>query len=166
MAGVHQTWAPLHSHADGVLVMVLLIGGIVAYVQAVGRPAGMDLFGLPVIAGLAGWGLCASWWTFDQSQFSVRGWWGAVHITAVYFGLASAAMTAICGGLYLFVQRQLKRRDDPAGRIRLLGRTASLEAIDRWLVGWATAAFVLLTLIGVVGGIDASTSRTSMGEAW
>jgi len=166
MAVEYQSWAPLHSHADGVLIIVALLAGIVGYMQWVGRLRGMDLFGLPMIAVLASWGLCASWWTFDQSQFSIRTVWSGLHITAVYFGLASVAMTAISGLLYLFVQRQLKRRDDPAGRIRLLGRTASLEAIDRWMIGWATVAFVMLTVIGVVGGIDASTGQTTLGEAW
>jgi ABC-type transport system involved in cytochrome c biogenesis permease subunit len=166
MASVHGTWAPLRSHADGVLLMVGLISGIVVYTQAVGRLRGLELFAMPTTAILAGWGLCSTWWTFDQSQFTIRTAWSAVHITTVYFGLAAVAITAICGGLYLFVQRQLKRRDNPADRIRILGRTASLETIDRWLIGWGTVAFIMLTAIGILGGIDASAGESSLGEQW
>lgn len=163
---VHGTWAPLQSHADGVLLIVGLVGSVVLYVELVGRLRGFELFGLPLMAVLSGWGLCASWWTFDQSQFPIRGVWHEMHITLVYLGMTAVAMTAVTGGLYLFVQRQLKRKDDPAARIRLLGRTASLETIDRWLLRWSSVAFVLLTLIIAVGVIDASISRTSLGSHW
>lgn len=166
MTSVHGMWAPLRSHADGVLLMIGLITGIIVYTQAVGRLRGLELFAMPTTAILAGWGLCSTWWTFDQTQFTIHTAWSAVHITAVYFGLAAVAITAICGGLYLFVQRQLKRRDNPADRIRILGRTASLETIDRWLIGWGTVAFIMLTVIGILGGIDASAGNSSLGEQW
>jgi ABC-type transport system involved in cytochrome c biogenesis permease subunit len=157
-------WQPLGTHADGLLLLIGLLALVLAHLQWVGRLRGVELFGLPVIVLMGLWGICATWWTF--AAYDIRGLWDGLHITAAYLAIGAGALAAVSGGAYLHVQRLLRRSADPAGRIRVLGQMGSLESIEHWMMAWATAAFVLITLVLVVGAIDATTRPTALGRSW
>ncbi len=159
---VQESWALLESHVDGLLALGALLGGMVMYVQWSGRLTGVDLFALPALTVLLAWAICASWWTFRL--FSVASLWNTVHLISVYLVVAGIVVTAASGAMYLYIQRQLKRRDDPAGSIRMLGRFASLETTERSLEHGALASFVLLT-IALVSGIVVTASQ-SYQSSW
>ncbi len=159
-----QPWKPLASHVEGVLLLIGLLGAALAYLAWINRLRGVEVFGLPVVAVLGLWGVCASWWTFRP--FDIRGVLDGVHIAAAYLGIAAAALAAAAGGEYLLVQHLLRKRGEPTRRIRVLGQMASLESIEAWMINAATAAFVLVSLVLVVGAVDAMAHATSLGTAW
>jgi len=163
---IHDDWRPLTTHVDGLLLLVGLLGLAVAYLQSVGRMRGLDLFVLPIVTIALLWAVCASWWTFNTARFDITGVWGKLHIIVVYLGVAAAGLAAAIGAMYLVARRQLRRRDDPAAGIRLLGRMASLEAIEANLLRAATAGFILLTLALGLGIVQAATAATQMDPAW
>ncbi len=159
-------WRPLDTHVDGLLLLVGLLGLAVGYLRTIGRMRGLELFAWPIVTVALAWAVCASWWTFDTSRFDIAGVWDGLHIASVYLGVAAAGLAAATGAMYLVADRQLRRRDDPARVVRLLGRMASLEAIEANLMRSATAGFILLTLALGLGIVQATTTATSMGESW
>jgi hypothetical protein len=162
---VAQTsWHPLNSHIDGVELLMTLLAVVMSYLLWIGRLRGVELFALPLLTLLGLWGVCASWWTFRP--FDIRGVWDGVHVTAAYLAIAAAALAAVTGAEYLFVQRLLRKRKDPSQRIRLLGHMASLESIESWMLTAATTAFVLVSIVLVVGTIDATSGTTQLGQSW
>jgi len=163
---MHETWEPLTTHVDGLLLLVGLLGLAIAYLQSVGRLRGLDVFGLPIVTVALAWAVCASWWTLDSSRFDVAGVWEGLHIVSVYLGVAAAGLAAATGAMYLVAQRQLRRRDDPAQGFRLLGRMASLETIETNLMRWAAVGFVVLTIALGLGIVQATTTATDMGSQW
>ncbi|NBB83445.1 MAG: hypothetical protein GVY28_08565 [Alphaproteobacteria bacterium] len=154
---MHETWRPLTTHVDGLLLLVGLLGLAIAYLQSVGRLRGLDVFGLPIVTVALAWAVCASWWTFDTSRFDIAGVWEGLHVVCVYVGVAAGGLAAATGAMYLVARRQLRRRDDPARGIRLLGRLASLETIESHLMRWATVGFVVLTIALGLGIVQATT---------
>ncbi len=161
---VHQTWAPLQSHADGLLLLLALVGGIAAHLLLVRRMRGVGLFVGPALGVMGLWGVCASWWTFES--FDAQSLWHKLHVVAVYAAAAAVVLTAALGGLFLYVHRLLRRRDDPAASVRLLGRLATLEAIEGWMLHVALAAFVLLSVTLVLGMADTLGRETALGARW
>ena len=159
---VQQSWALLESHVDGLLALGALLGCMIMYLQWSGRLAGVDLFAQPTLAVLLAWSICASWWTFRP--FSVASLWNTVHLISVYLVVAGIVVTAASGAMYLYIQRQLKRRDDPADSIRVLGRFASLETTERSLEHGALGSFILLS-IALVSGIVVTASQ-AYASSW
>ncbi len=165
-AVIHETWTPLETHVDGLLLLVALLGIVTIYLQFTGRLRGVDLFLLPTMAMLAAWGLCASWWTLRP--FNTAQVWNTVHIVSVYVGAAAVAAAAAIGALYLYVRRQLKRRDNPAEAFRVLGSLTSLESLDAGVVRSATVGFVLMTVALITGVITevSSVAPTALDPGW
>lgn len=161
---VNQTWAPLQSHADGLLLLLALVAGIAGYLLLVRQMRGVGLFVGPALSVMSLWGVCASWWTFES--FDAQSVWHNLHVIAVYAAAAAVILAAALGGLFLYVQRQLRRRDDPATSVRLLGRLATLEAIEGWMLNAAVAAFVLLSVTLGLGLADTTTRETALGTHW
>lgn len=155
-AWVTGQWQPLASHIDGTLLLMALLAAVVGYLQAVGRLRGIDAFALPLLVVLGLWGVCASWWTFRP--FDVARFWGGLHIIAAYLGAAAVAVAAAAAGMYLYVQRQLRRRDTRGQAFRRLAGLASLEAIEQTMTAAATVGFVLITIVMILGTIDAVTA--------
>ncbi len=166
-ATIHDdSWRPLSTHVDGLLLLVGLLGLAIGYLLTVGRMRGLDVFSLPIVTIALLWAVCASWWSFDSSRFDPTGTWGAVHIVIVYLSVAATGLAAAGGAMYLVVRRQLRRRDDPARGIRLLGRMARLETVEANFMNWAIAGFVLLTLSLGLGVVQATTATSNLGPAW
>lgn len=160
---VHQGWEPLSSHVDGMSLLAALFASVVAYLQWTARLRGVDVFALPLLAIITLWGVCASWWTLRE--FEIGGVWSRIHLWSVYLGMASVAMAAAAGGLYLFVDRQLRSRDHPSQRFRLLGRLGNLESIESAIIVAATGGFALLTL-GLLTGVVVLSDRGALGAGW
>lgn len=162
---VHKYWAPLQSHVDGLLLLTGLLGVLIIYVQSTGRLRGLDVFALPVLTVMLAWGICASWWSFRP--FAISTVWQVVHLIGVYTALLAVVTAGTASVMYLFVRRQLKRHDQPARSMRLLGGLASLESIERTIVTAATAGFVLLSVAIITGlVIDVEQSTTSDSGWW
>lgn len=156
-------WQPMQSNLDGVLLMAVLLSVTIMYLVWVGRLRGIELFAAPVLAFISAWAVCASWWSFRP--FDVTGVWERLHITVAYLAIVAAALCGVSGAAYLLVQRLLRRK--PSGKSAgSLHQMASLESIEHWLIVSATVAFVLITIVLVLGVIDASTHTTSLGEHW
>lgn len=137
-------WRPLNSHVDGLALLSMLVALAIGHLHWAGRLRGADVFGLPILAVMLLWGVCASWWTFRP--FEPGGLWATVHILAVYIGSAGVAVSGVLGAMYLFVRRQLRRRDNRAGGLRSLGAVASLERVEQWMRRAGALSFVMLTV--------------------
>ncbi len=162
--GLNRAWEPLRSHVDGLLLLGGVVAAVLGYLQWVGRLRGTELFALPLLALVLGWAVCASWWSFEL--FTIRTVWDGLHILAIYIALAAVALAGVLGGTYLYIQRQLRRKDRPGDRIRALGRLASLEAIEEWMLRAATAGFVLVSLALVVGVVQVTGGGSRLGDPW
>ena len=161
---VHHQWSALPSHVDGLALLVALLAAAVVYLQWSGRLPGAGLFALPLLALLALWGVCASWWTLRL--FEIGSVWQAVHRVSVYAGTVGLAAAAVAGGLWLYVDRQLRGRDHMAQRFAVLGRLGNLESIEQTITRSATLGFVLLTLGLLTGWVVVLAGPTRLGEGW
>jgi len=159
--GAH--WQPLRHHLEGLLLMALLVAGAVLFVQLRPKLVGLAAFALPVLALLLAWAVCAAAWTYRPFNLaSLHPIWQGVHLAGVYLGTAFAAIAAVAGGMYLYVERRLKRKAD----LRGIGRLASLETLETLIIRSATLGFVLLT-VGLVSGLVILTDRgQAMTLAW
>ena len=142
----HGSWQPVSAHVDGLLLIAALIGALVLYVQARPGVTGFAAFALPVLALMLAWAICAAQFTYRPFNLStLHPLWQVLHLAAVYTGTALAAVAAMAGAMYLYLQRRLKRKHPPAAPL------ASLEAVETLIVRTATLGFALLTL-GLVAG--------------
>jgi len=161
---IHGDWRPLQAHVDGLLLVAALLGGTIVFLQGPSRLPGISTFALPVLTFVLAWAICASRWTyfrFETDKGTMASVWQTVHLLGVYAGTIFVSIAAVAGGMYLYVQRRLRRKRDSAG-----GPMASLEAIERWIIHTSTAGFAMLTL-GVASGIVIATSGpTVMGPHW
>ncbi len=165
-ATVHESWEPLQSHVDGLSLLGALLAMVVAYFQWTKRLPGVGLFVTPVLTLLLLWGVCSSWWTW-RGPFSAEGTWDGVHVLSVYGGLLAVVGSAASGAMWLYVDRQLRRKDHQAMRFRVLRRFSDLESIERMLTWTATLGFVLITVAGVTGVVTATGSEeTALGAGW
>jgi len=160
---VHQRWQPLEAHVDGLLLIGVLLAITVTYLVKRGRMKGLSLFALPFLALTFAWAVCASWWTFREfNQSELHSVWMTVHLTSVYGGMLFFLMAAIAGGMYLYVQRTLHRRHDPAATRPF----ASLEAIETLIVRTSALGFALLSLGLVTGLVIVTGGPTRLGPGW
>jgi ABC-type uncharacterized transport system permease subunit len=161
---VHQSWAPLQTHVDGLALLAALLGLTISYIQFTGRVRGLGLFALPTMAVLLLWGVCASWWTLRP--FPIASVWLTAHLFSVYLGTLGVATAAAAGALWLFVDKQLRGKDHRARRLQRLGRLGDLESIEAAITGSAAAGFVLLTVGLVTGLIIVTGGSTRLGPGW
>lgn len=143
-------WQPLVAHLDGLLLMAVLFAGVILFIQSRPRLFGLSAFALPVLALILAWAVCAAAWTYRPFQLdTLHPVWQGLHLTSVYLGTLGAAVAAIAGGMYLFVQHRLKQKSATAdGGPRL----ASLETLESVIIRTATLGFALLTL-GIATGL-------------
>ncbi|MEX1017205.1 MAG: cytochrome c biogenesis protein CcsA [Phycisphaeraceae bacterium] len=146
---VEGAWQPLTAHVDGLLLIATLFAGTVAFLQSRPRLLGLSVFGLPLLALILAWALCAATWTYRPFEIdTLHPVWRGLHLAGVYLGTLGSAVAAIAGGMYLYVQHRLKHKQAPAQ----FGRLASLEALENLIIRTATLGFALLTL-GLVAGL-------------
>lgn len=146
---LHGAWQPLVAHVDGLLLIGALFAGLVAYVQNRRALVGLSAFALPVLTLILAWAVCASAWTYYPFRpASLHPVWMGVHLAGVYLGTLCAAVAAIAGGMFLYVQSRLKHKQGLA----TFGRLASLETLETLIVRTATLGFALLTL-GLASGM-------------
>lgn len=170
---INRSWEPIESHVDGLLILTGLLAAVIAYFQWVqpfrgrGNFQGVDVFALPVLVFLTLWGVCASWWSFRL--FDIGGIWSGLHLLSVYLGMISATLTAATGVMYLFIQRQLRRRDHAARRMTMLGRLASLEATEGLMLRAAQVTFVFLSIAlatGFIGKVGLLPHNLASVKVW
>jgi len=161
---VHEGWAPLTSHVDGLLLLSALLGAVLAWEHWTQRLRGMGLFVMPVLALLTLWGVCASWWS--MKAFDIHSVWMTVHLLSVYTGSLGVAIAAAAGAMWLYVDRQLRRRDHAGDRLRILGRMADLESIEWAITRSATLGFVLLTVALATGLVITAEGSGGLRVGW
>lgn len=146
---LHGQWKPVAAHVDGLALIGALLAGAILYIQSRPRLFGLSAFALPLLVLILAWGICAAAWTYQPFDLdTLDPIWQSVHLVGVYLGTASAAIAAITGGMFLYVQSRLKHKQ----ALRSFGRLASLEALESLIVRTATLGFVLLTL-GLLAGL-------------
>ncbi len=156
-------WQPVTSHRDGLLLMSFMLAGAVLFIQSRARLVGLSSFALPVLTFILGWAICASAWTYHPFDLpTLHPVWRGVHLTGVYLGTGFCGVAAMAGGMYLYVQARLKRKQNLGG----LGRLASLEALENTIIRSATLGFVLLTLGLVSGVVVISDGDTPLPAGW
>lgn len=154
--------SPLAAHVDGLLLISALLAGVGLYVQSRPRLGGLAAFYLPVLTLLLAWAVCASAWTYRPFAIdTLHPVWRAVHLSGVYLGTLGCAVAAVAGGMYLFVQGQLKSKANPRG----LSRLASLESLERLVQHAAMLGFGLLTL-GLVSGVVIQLEAEALDAGW
>ncbi|HEX7009860.1 MAG TPA: cytochrome c biogenesis protein CcsA [Phycisphaeraceae bacterium] len=152
---VHGRWQPLASHVDGLLLIAALFALTVLYVTSRPKLAGLAAFAVPVLSLVLAWGVCASAWTYKPFDLpTLHPVWNAVHLAGVYLGTCGAALAAMAGGMFLYIQARLKRK---AG-LESFGQLASLESLEGLIIRAATLGFALLTL-GLVAGLVILSDR-------
>ncbi len=159
---VHSRWQPVAAHVDGLALMAMLFAGVILYVQNRRRLFGLSAFALPVLTFILAWGICAATWTADPFDLgTLHPVWKGMHLVGVYLGTLCAAVAAVAGGMFLFVQRRLKHKQGLA----TFGHLASLEALETMIVRTATLGFVLLTL-GLIAGLVVLSETASTTINW
>jgi len=157
------SWQPVTSHRDGLVLMSCLLAAAVLFIQTRPRLVGLSAFALPVLTFMLGWSVCASAWTYHAFHLTdLHPVWRGVHLTGVYLGTACCGIAAVAGGMYLYVQARLKRKDSLGG----LGRLASLEALESLIIRSATLGFMLLTLGLVSGFIVIRHNGPGLPDSW
>jgi ABC-type uncharacterized transport system permease subunit len=157
-------WQPVTSHRDGLVLMSFMLAGTIYFIQNRARLVGLSAFALPVLTFLLTWAVCASSWTFQPfDQPDLHPIWRGVHLVGVYLGTACCGIAAMAGGMYLYVQARLKRKQNLGG----LGSLASLEALENTIIRAASLGFVLLTL-GLVSGVVviSESQREGLTLSW
>ncbi|MEM6553711.1 MAG: cytochrome c biogenesis protein CcsA [Planctomycetota bacterium] len=159
---------PIGAHVDGLLVLAVLLGGSVLYLQTRARMGGLAAFGLPILAFVLLWAVCASAWTYHPFALdTLGGVWRAVHLVGVYGGTLGAVGAAGAGAMYLYVQQRLKDRSP--GALRGVRGLASLESLETLIVRASGLGFVLLTL-GLVTGVlviyESDRVLAVLGDPW
>ncbi|MEM7625917.1 MAG: cytochrome c biogenesis protein CcsA [Planctomycetota bacterium] len=159
---VGEGGSPLAAHVDGLLLIATLLACVGLYVQSRPRLGGLAAFYLPVLTLLLAWAVCASAWTYRPfAMDTLNPVWRAIHLGGVYLGTLGCAVAAVAGGMYLFVQRQLKNKTNP----RSLSRLASLESLERLVQHAAMLGFGLLTL-GLISGVVIQQQADALAEGW
>ncbi len=158
---VRGDWQPLESHVDGLLLIVFLFVLAVIYLDRRARVPGIYAFALPVATVFLAWAICASWWTFEL--FKIGKFITGFHIACVYLGTAFLSLAGVAGGMYLFVQKQLREKKN----LKVLHRLASLEALETLIARTTGIGFAVLTL-GLVTGLIVVTSgpESKLGPGW
>ncbi|MEM9415270.1 MAG: cytochrome c biogenesis protein CcsA [Planctomycetota bacterium] len=163
--GLRQSWSPVESHVDGLLLMCALFAGAVLFIQRRPKLRGLAAFALPLLTLMLLWAVCASLWTYRPFNLaSIASAWLVFHTVSTYIGLLSCAIGAIGGAMYLYMQRRLKTKQ------ALPGRLASLETLETLIIRTATLGFVLLTLSLLSGVIlitrNDTPDATPLGADW
>lgn len=160
---VHGRWQPLSAHLDGLLLIATLLAATILFIQSRARLFGLSAFGIPMLSFILAWAICASAWTYRPFHLTRldRAWY-TLHLASVYLGTLCSVVAAVAGGMYLYVQYRLKRKQD----LRGLGRLASLEALEDVIVRMATLGFALLTLGLVAGVVIVSEVKHLMQPGW
>ncbi|QDU72277.1 cytochrome c biogenesis protein CcsA [Mucisphaera calidilacus] len=156
-------WQPFHSHLDALLLMVVLLGAALVYLQMQARSRRVGLIGWPVVSFLLAWAVCASLWTYRPFRLdTMEPVWHAVHLAGVYVGTLFAVLAAIGGVLYLLVYRGLKQHTVTGPRWGL----PSLAWTESAVVWMTTLGFVMLS-VGLVSGVVIVTAEPGrLGEDW
>ncbi|MCC7407434.1 MAG: cytochrome c biogenesis protein CcsA [Phycisphaeraceae bacterium] len=166
-------WHVMQAHVDGLLLMSVLFGSIVIYLQGQSRLPGIGAFGYPVLTIQLAWAVCASRWSYHLFQFDARGvaeLWSVAHLTAVYGSTLFVALAAIAGAMYLQAVRRLRSAHhrglvhaDPA---ELPDRPVSLERIERVIIRGSAIGFALLTLALASGLVILAEDAVHQFNTW
>jgi ABC-type uncharacterized transport system permease subunit len=157
---LHETRQPLESHLDGLLLLTGLFGLMIWYLTSKTRMPGLAAFAMPLMTLLLLWAVCASRFTFEN--YIIDSVWKTVHLAGVYVGTIFFAIASIAGGMYLYVQRQLHSKKNPA----IIGKLASLEALESLIIRTATLGFAILTLGLITGLVIVVSGPSNLGEQW
>jgi ABC-type uncharacterized transport system permease subunit len=157
---VHQRWTPFEAHVDGLLLIATLFGAALLFLESRARMKGLATFAMPILTLLLAWAICASWFTWHL--FRLHSIWRVVHLSSVYLGLLGAAVAAIGGGMYLYVQKRLRHKLAGTGDTRL----PSLEATERLIIRASAFGFALLSLGLFTGLVIIVADGRSMHPGW
>jgi ABC-type uncharacterized transport system permease subunit len=138
-------WQPMRDNFESLIWLGVLLAAFVAYVQRVKPIRGLDWFVMPVVIVLLGAAAFFGTSEFHEYQTLGRDTWIWVHRVTAYGGAAAFAVAAPVGAMYVIASRRLRsKKGGPA--------FASLERLERVMMGAVTLGFALLT-VGLVTGI-------------
>ncbi|QQE11766.1 cytochrome c biogenesis protein CcsA [Planctomycetota bacterium] len=147
---------PLTAHVDGLLLIATLFALSIRYFLAKKALRGLAAFALPLLAIILAWGICAASWSYKEFNLDqLQTIWLTIHLIGVYLGTFFAAIAAITGAMYLFIQSRLKHKTPST--LKTLGKFASLETLERVIITTATLGFAIFT-IGLVTGLTILTT--------
>lgn len=141
-------WHPLQTHVDGLIAIVVILSCAAVYFQSRKRLGGLAGFSLPILALLDLWALCGTVWTV-RPPWTIHSIWKGFHLLSVYGGTVFVVLAAGAGATFLFVDGQLRLRRSMRG----LGRLASLESLETWMVHSAGLGFALLSIALLTGWV-------------
>jgi len=157
---VNEAWRPLSSHVDGLLLIAALLSGAVLFLQTGRRLPEFSGFALPILTVLLAWAICASSWTFEP--FEIGTVWKTFHLASVYLGVMAVSMSAVGGGMYLYLRKRLHRKADLASPRRF----GSLEATEGLIRSTSILGFVMITLALITGLVIQLDAPEKLGKGW
>ena len=136
--------APLSSAFDWYLLAAWVVVAIYLYMIYYHPTAAVGIFVLPVVLAMIGMAQISDREPFPQDPAAQV--WGILHGIFLLFGYVAVVVGFLAGVMYLLQARRLKRRQLPAGRLRL----PSLE----WLDGVNGRAIVLSAIFVAAGFVS------------
>lgn len=144
-----QLSQPLHAHVDGLVLINTLLAAALLFLRWQPRMLAVSAFGLPILALLYAWSVCAVTWTYRPFRIdSLTPLWTGLHLAGVYIGTLCFVIGAVAAAAYLYVHHRIRHKDEP----ETIGRLPPLETLEQLVIRSATAGFAILT-IGLIGGI-------------
>lgn len=161
LAVVHHSWQPLESHVDGLILISVLVVVMLLFLQTRGRLQSISAFVLPILTMLMLWAVLANGLTFQAIGMGTV--WTGAHRLGVYLGSVFYLVAAGAGVMFLYVRRQLRRKQS----LSVVHRLPSLESVEQLIILTATLGFALITL-GLVTGVIIIASGSEAGglAAW
>ncbi len=150
----------LSTHLDAFLLMDAMLAATLLFLQTRPKLYGISAFGSPVLALLLVWALCPTVVGTPFHGEGGAGVWLSLHLLTVMAGLLSAIVGAVCGGMYLYVQKQLKEKKQLGKALNLV----SLEALEDALIRASTLSVALVSM-GLATGVVLQLHRGA-GTAW
>lgn len=149
---------PVNNFYESLSLCALLIAGSYLFAHWRYRLESLGVFVFPLVFVMTLMGTFGNPVNLETSP-AVRSTWLAVHIVLVLLGYASLLLTAVAAVLYLFQERELKRKKPR----RLQDKLPALGDLDRLISKSMTFGFVFVTLGIIVGS---TWAFVELGTRW
>lgn len=157
----HWNARSLYTHLDAFLLVNGFLAAALLFLQTRPKLYGVSAFGSPLLALMLVWAMCPTVvGTPFQGRQGASGAWLSLHLLTVLAGLLSAVTGAVCGGMYLYVQKQLKDKKQLGKTLNLM----SLETLEGAMIRACTLSVALVSM-GLATGVVLQIHRGA-GTAW
>jgi len=151
---------PMATYFDAFLLLALILAGMLIYFRLTRHLRSFCIFLLPMIAAVLLIGGVLQ--LFSDRPFDAQSALTIGHIAAVMLGSACFAVSCVAGIIYLFADRQLRRRGGGENRLAGLPPLASIEKFNYRIL---LLGFPLLT-IAMITGIFLTIARPTTMEVF